>query len=56
MTTDKSLKHKAGKANATVPFATEDVISPLQIRTRPIRNVAPVVRVERGVTAQHVAA
>ena len=32
------------------------VISPLQIRTRPIRNVAPVVRVERGVTAQHVAA
>ena len=32
------------------------LISPLQIRTRPRRNVAPVVRVERGVTAQHVAA
>ena len=32
------------------------VTSPLQSRTRPICNVAPVVRVERGVTAQHVAA
>ena len=38
--------------------AQEEVllILPLQFRTRPIRNVAPVVRFERGVTAQLVAA
>ena len=32
------------------------VILPLQFRTRPMRNVAPVVEVERGVTAQPAAA
>ena len=34
----------------------EFLILPQYFRTRPMRNVAPVVRVERGVTAQHVAA
>ena len=32
------------------------MILPLHSRTRPIRNVAPVAEVERGVTAQPVAA
>ena len=32
------------------------LVLPLHFRTRPIRNVAPVVRVERGASAQPVAA
>ena len=36
--------------------AFDPLILPLQFRTRSIRNVAPVDQVERGVTAQPVAA
>jgi len=34
----------------------QQVILPLHFRTRSIRNVAPVVQVERGATARPVAA
>ena len=65
----ESMTSKAGAARPTaaceLPGAAAramtgkmmaDVILPLHFRTRPIRNVAPVVQIERGVTAQLVAA
>ena len=39
-----------------IPLRERSVMLPLQFRTRSIRNVAPVVQVERGVTAQPAAA
>ena len=39
-----------------VTLPAHDVILPLHSRTRLMRNVAPVAEVERGVTAQPVAA
>jgi len=51
-----SVSRKIGNTPGSPNAFLEKLILPPHFRTRPIRNVAPVVRVERGVTAQPVAA